>query len=100
MNLQELMQKGFEELKNSKLGQLLAVLNNIECTYTYEKYTIKIIPCNDIYLKISWVDKSINNHPYEVKFFDRVKGNTFKLRTTEYWELEDVLRYVIQNCDG
>lgn len=100
MNIDELMQKGFEDLQKSKLGQLLAVLHNLDCTYTYEKYEIKIIPYNDIYLRISWVDESINAKPYEVKTFERVQGNKFKLKRIEYWELKDVLEYVNQNCDG
>ena len=100
MNTEEMIQKGFSYIQKSKLGQLFAALYNLECTCTWDKYTIKITPYCDIYLKISAVDESISNKPYEVKFYERVKGNTFRPRNTEYWELKDILIYVIQNCDG
>lgn len=89
---------------NSDLGKLLKRLYATDFTFTYDNNhrRIDVRTSNDVIIRISCVDESINKNPYQVVELERIKGteNKFKKRNTEYWTFKEVMRYLCSECDG
>ena len=99
--------RGFEQLRTSNIGRLLAALYPYEVMLTYDQNhrSCKVIVANDLYIDIS-VAPEDPEHPdkcYRVAFYEKkmVDGLWQFVNTETFnWNLDDLVKYILMNSDG
>lgn len=99
--------RGFEQLKKSNIGRLLAALFPYEVTLTYDQNhrSCKVIVANDLYIEID-VSPEDPEHPdkcYRVAFYEKkMVDEIWQFVNTETfnWNLEELVKYILRNSDG
>jgi hypothetical protein len=99
--------RGFEQLRTSNIGRLLAALYPYEVMLTYDQNhrSCKVIVANDLYIDISLAPED-PEHPdkcYRVDFHEKkmVDGLWQFVNTETFnWNLDDLVKYILRNSDG
>lgn len=99
--------RGFEQLRTSNIGRLLAALYPYEVMLTYDQNhrSCKVIVANDLYIEIS-ISQEEPEHPdkcYRVAFYEKkmVDGLWDFVNTeTVNWNLDELVTYILRNSDG
>jgi len=99
--------RGFEQLRTSNIGRLLAALFPYEVTLTYDQNhrSCEIIVANDLYIDIS-VAHEDPKHPdkcYRVAFHEKkMVDGLWQFVNTETinWNLDELVKYILRNSDG
>lgn len=106
-SIEAMVARGFEQLKTSNIGRLLAALFPYEVMITYDQNhrSCKVIVANDLYIEIA-VAHEDPEHPdkcYQVDFHEKkmVDGLWQFVNTETFnWNLDELVKYILRNSDG
>lgn len=106
-SIEATVSRGFEQLRTSNIGRLLAALYPYEVMLTYDQNhrSCEVIVANDLYIEIS-ISQEEPEHPdkcYLVAFYEKKMVDErwqFVNTETVHWNLDELVKYILRNSDG